>query len=200
MKNSSCLLLIAALLAISCNESISQQNITDSTTTTTINSSEDTSLNFKIDSINRAATSMDELSTRFIEDATQQGIMEVELGNAAMILGSSKAIKDFGKKVVKDYTSFNKFLEELALENNFMAPSDATASQKKLMDSLINKTDKDFDNAYIKVVLEEHKKDLENFKKSGKILTDPKLKNFAKNSTSIIQAHLDEILAIQKNK
>jgi putative membrane protein len=47
-------------------------------------------------------------------------------------------------------------------------------------------------------MINDHKKDIDDFKKASKNVTDNDLKNFAVNALPVLQKHLDAIQAIQK--
>ena len=77
-------------------------------------------------------------------------------------------------------------------------PATVSEAQQKEVDNLSKKTGNDFDKAYVKLMIEDHKKDIDDFKKASKNVTDADLKNFAVNALPVLQKHLDAIQAIQK--
>lgn len=194
-------LIIASIVFMSCNGSNSKQSTADSTSMNTVASTVDTGMansNNMTATAPAPATTIDDMSTKFITDAGHGGMMEVDLGNAAMKSAMSQSVKDFGKMMVDDHTTLNNSLKDIATKKNFMIPAGVTADQQKEMDDLNKKTGKDFDKAYVKMMVDDHKKDIADFKKASESLTDTDLKNFATNALPVLQKHLDAIEAIQK--
>ena len=68
------------------------------------------------------------------------------------------------------------------------------------MEDLNKKSGKDFDKAYINLMIDDHKKDVDKFKKGSTDLKDPDLKNFAAETLPVVQMHLDSIQAIGGKK
>jgi putative membrane protein len=145
-----------------------------------------------------AVATLDEGGKKFIEDAGKGGMMEVNLGNVAMNSATSQQVKDFGKMMVDDHTKLNNELKDLAGKKNVQLPATVSEDQQKEMDNLSKKTGNDFDKAYVKLMINDHKKDIDDFKKASKNVTDNDLKNFAVNALPVLQKHLDAIQAIQK--
>src|SRR5258708_40100351 len=54
----------------------------------------------------------------FIEQATQGGIAEVELGKLAQKRASSDAVKQFGARMAEDHSKANRDLKQLAASRN----------------------------------------------------------------------------------
>jgi len=64
------------------------------------------------------------------------------------------------------------------------------------MMDLSAKQGRDFDKAYLNMMLDDHKKDLKAFKKAADKCTDTDLKSFATDGVPVIQKHLDSLKAI----
>lgn len=151
---------------------------------------------------NTAATKMiDQNTMDFVADAITDGMMEVELGNLAQQKATIPQVKDFGKMVVDDLTKINDDLKNIASKNNIDLPASITGDQRREIDKLIKKSGADFDKDYIIMVVQDYKKNIDEFKKALDKISYPDIKNFIANSLPILQKHLDEFLSLkQKSK
>ncbi|MEO6814820.1 MAG: DUF4142 domain-containing protein [Ginsengibacter sp.] len=182
------------------NNSSDKYKSDSTTTTTTTNMANDTNkmnMSSSSDTSKMTTSTLDDGGRKFIEDAAHGGLMEVDLGNAAM-KSDNQQIKDFGKMMVDDHSKLNDELKEIAGKKNVQVPTGVTSDQQKEMDKLTKKTGNDFDKSYVKMMVDDHKKDIDDFKKASKNLVDSDLKNFAVNALPTLQKHLDAIQAIQK--
>jgi putative membrane protein len=187
-----------ALSACNSNDTSTSTSSSDSITTT---SNMDTSLSgSKKDSmnVNNSGTSMiDENAMDFINKAATGGIMEVELGKMAQQKASDKKVKDFGKMMVDDHTRVNDNLKAIATKKSIDLPTSVTDDQVKGINELSKKSGKDFDKAYVDIMIQDHKDDIKEFAEANKKVADNDLKNFISGTLPILQKHLDSILAIK---
>lgn len=149
-------------------------------------------------SVNHSGTAMiDENTKNFVTAAATGGMMEVELGNIAAQKAKSQQVKDFGKMMVDDHTKANDNLKNIASQKNIDLPTSITEDQRKEMDKLSKKTGADFDKSYVDMMVEDHKKDIADFKKAEGEVSDNDIKNFITNTLPTLQKHLDAIQAIK---
>ncbi len=200
MKKLSFLSLIAAAIIFSaCNGNSDTSSNTDSTTSTM--SSTDTTNSMRSDTTNNnanAVSSVDDDTKDFAKEAAEGGMMEVKLGNIAEKNAGSQSVKDFGKMMADDHSKINDNLKDLAAKKNVTLPTTVTDDQQKDIDKLSKKTGNDFDKDYVSMMIDDHKKDIADFKKSGDKTTDPDFKDFVIKTLPILQKHLDAIQAIKK--
>src|ERR1051326_5779397 len=77
---------------------------------------------------------------KFMTEAAQGGMEEVELGKLAAANGSDPDVKSFGQKMVDDHSKANDQLKQLAQTKGVTLPTDMTKSQHKDMDKLSKMT------------------------------------------------------------
>jgi putative membrane protein len=146
----------------------------------------------------KAVTTMpvDKDAADFAVEAANGGMMEVEMGNYAQQNAENSRIKDFGTMMVKDHTKLNDELKSIALAKNITLPAGTADNTKKEMSGLMKKTGKDFDKAYMNMMLDDHKKDVKAFEKTAKDCKDPGIKSFAEKALPVLLRHLDSCKAI----
>jgi len=194
--SSASILIVGSILFSACNGSNTKNTTTDTTTSAT---SSDTNRMDKMSPANTTQATMVDNDTRdFAEKAARGGMMEVNMGNIAMRNAGSQSVKDFGKMMVDDHTKINDNLKDLASKKNITLPTAVSDDQQKDIDKLIKKTGRDFDKDYVSMMVDDHKKDIADFKKNGDKLSDPDFKTFIINSLPTLQKHLDSIQNIKK--
>lgn len=108
---------------------------------------------------------LDKDATEFVSKAARGGMMEVELGKVAQEKAKSQRVKDFGSMMVTDHTQANDELKSIASSKNTSVPSTMMPEHQKHMEELSKKSGVDFDKPYMKMMLDDHKKDVAEFKR-----------------------------------
>ncbi len=134
----------------------------------------------------------------FTTKAATGGMMEVQLGQIAQTKAVDPRVRNFASMMVQDHSAANNELKKLAASKHIDLPGTLSADDEKKISDLNKKTGKDFDKAYMNMMLDDHKKDIDEFEKAGKNLTDQDLKNFAVQTLPTLQKHLDSAKAITK--
>lgn len=141
-----------------------------------------------------------EEDAKWAVEAANGGMTEVELGKAAQEKASSERLKNFGAMMVADHGKAGDKLKQIAAAKNITLPASLSDKSQKDLENLNKKSGKDFDKAYINMMIDDHKKDVDEFKKGSADLKDSDLKNFAAETLPVIQMHLDSIQAIGGKK
>jgi putative membrane protein len=160
----------------------------------------DTSNN-NMDTSNRMGTTMpaDAKTTSFLKDAAEGGMAEVQLGQLAQDKGNSQRVKDFGSMMVRDHSSANDQVKQLASQRSVSLSDSISSQHKKAKDDLSKKDGKAFDKAYIDAMVKGHQQVIDMFEKASKNVTDAQVKSFIDNTLPTIKMHLDSAKAIQKS-
>jgi putative membrane protein len=133
---------------------------------------------------------------QFLTKAAQGGMMEVEVGRLAQEKGSSNEVKEYGRKLEQDHTKANEQLKKLAESKNVQLPADMGA-EKAAVDKLRNLSGEQFDKAFLKMAVKDHKKDVNEFQKESNRAMDSDVKNFASTTLPTLQEHLREAEQLQ---
>jgi putative membrane protein len=164
------------------------------------NAAKDTSKKpLKADSTN-AATSHIEVGkddAKFAVDAIAGGITEVELGKLAQQKASNSKVKDFGAMMVTDHNKANQELMTLGQSLRIALPVVIDKDGQKKEDDLSKKSGADFDKAYVKAMVDDHKKTIKLFTDEEKNSKSVDLKAFATKTLPVLNKHLAAIQQIQ---
>jgi len=136
----------------------------------------------------------------FIMEAAMGGLMEVELGRVAAQQGTSDAVKQFGQRMVDDHSKANTELMTLAQSKGITLPTALDDKHRNELTKLSAMTGAEFDRAYSKMMLSDHKKDVSEFEKQSTRGADPDLKAFATQTLPTLQEHLQMARALPGNE
>ena len=127
---------------------------------------------------------------KFMEKAAQGGLAEVQLGQLAKDHGMSDEVKEFGNRMVTDHSKANDELKSLASSKGVTLPTEPDKSDQKKADKLAKLQGPDFDRAYMKDMVKDHKHDVSEFKKEAKKAKDPDVQKFAQSTLPTLEEHL----------
>jgi putative membrane protein len=132
----------------------------------------------------------------FAVKASNGSMMEIALGKMAQEKSASLRVKNFGAMMVKDHGEVNENLKSLAASVRLALPDSINESAKKEIDKLAKKKGVAFDQSYMKMMIEDHNKDLEEFRQAADKLSDSSFKTFAQVTLPVLSTHLDSAKAI----
>ncbi|MGA8597574.1 MAG: DUF4142 domain-containing protein [Bryobacteraceae bacterium] len=135
---------------------------------------------------------------KFIKEAAMGGIAEVELGKIAEQKASSDQVKQFAQKMVTDHTKVNDQLKQIASQANVTIPDQLGKKFQSRIEKLNKLSGADFDKAYIKDQLKDHKEDVSAFQSESQNGTIPTVQQFASQTLPTLEQHLE--LAKNLNK
>ncbi len=140
--------------------------------------------------VSRAADKEPRSDKEFIAKALEDGVAEVKMGQLAERLASSDKVKQFAQKMVTDHTSANKKLMELARAQKLAVVADLKKDALAVYNRMSKLDRAEFDKAYMKHMVEDHKKAVDLFERMEKNATDADLKKFASDTLPTLRQHL----------
>lgn len=137
---------------------------------------------------------------KFAADAAMGGMAEVELGKLAAEKGGTDAVKQFGQKMVDDHSKANDELKEVASKDKLTIPASLDSKHQARVDKLSKLSGTDFDKAYIKDQLKDHKEDVRKFQAESQSGSNPDVKAFAAKTLPTLKQHLEMVKDLSKSK
>lgn len=141
---------------------------------------------------------LDKNSSAFATEAASGGMMEVTLGQLAQQRAMSPRVQAFGALMVSDHAKSNTTLKNIADAKNFPLPSTLEKHQQHIND-ISKKEGKEFDKAYMKMMVSDHEKDIKAFEKAAASSSDSAIKGFASRTLPVLRVHLDSAKAIHQS-
>jgi putative membrane protein len=132
-----------------------------------------------------------------VNNAAKGGTTEVQLGHLAAQKSKNPEVQRFASRMVRDHSKIDVKLTALASSKGVQLPdgkglmNDATYLELKVLSG------KEFDKAYVKAMVADHKDDVSSFEKQSADAQDPDVKSFAARTLPMLQEHLNIIEKIQ---
>lgn len=126
----------------------------------------------------------------FVKKAASGGMMEVQLGIMAQQKASSEDVKNFGKKMETEHGKANDELKNIAEQKKLTLPTEMERKHKSMVKKLGDVSKTEFDKEYMKEMVKDHKKDIEEFREAGNKVQDPELKAWIGKTLPILEEHL----------
>jgi putative membrane protein len=140
-----------------------------------------------------AEKSNDKLSRadeKFVKEAAEGGMLEVELGKLAADKATNDEVKAFGRRMQEDHSKANEELKQIADNKDVKIPSALEGKQKRTLDRLSKLSGSEFDRQYMRTMVDDHKEDVKAFQREADKAKDPDIKQFAGKYAPIIKEHL----------
>jgi len=129
---------------------------------------------------------------KFVHDAAQGGMAEVELGKLATEKASSDDVKKFGQRMVDDHTKAGDQLKQVASSEGIQLPQGLSAKDKATKERLAKLSGEQFDKAYMADMVKDHTQDVLDFQHESRSGKDPAVKDFASQTLPTLQDHLKQ--------
>jgi putative membrane protein len=137
-----------------------------------------------------SANRMTSGDSTFATKAAAGGMAEVKLGELAKDHAASADVKTFGERMVTDHTKAGDQLKQIASTKGITLPTSLNAKDQATYDRLSKLNGAEFDAAYMKDMVADHKADVAEFKKESEKGMDADLKQFAATTLPTLQEHL----------
>jgi putative membrane protein len=128
---------------------------------------------------------------KFMTEAAQGGIAEVQLAQLAQQKASSEDVKELAKAIEQDHQKANEELKTIATNRQVDLPAEPGPKHQQLMSKLENLEGAAFDKAYTEAMVKEHKAEIKKFQKQAKNGVDTDVREFAESKVPALQKHLE---------
>lgn len=143
--------------------------------------------------------SQQQMDKKFVQGALQGGMAEVALGKLALEKSNNEDVKKFAQRMVDDHTKLGEDMKPVAEQLGVPMPSGLSKKDQALEAKLQSLSGAQFDKAYVKAMVKDHQKDLQEFQHEAQSAVTPEVKEAAQKGAPIIQSHLEQIEQIAKS-
>lgn len=133
---------------------------------------------------------------RFVDKATADGMAEVELGKLAQTQAASDEVKRFGEHMVQDHSRAGDELGTLATGKGVKPPAELPREHRRHYDRLAKLNGAEFDRAYMRMMVDDHRKAVSLFESQSRSGHDADLRAFASRTLPTLQQHLQAAQAL----
>ncbi|AWY43264.1 DUF4142 domain-containing protein [Pseudomonas putida] len=147
-----------------------------------------------------AGSAFAQTPVEFINDASVQGVAEIEASRLAHQKSESKEVKDYTIMVINDRTTANQHLAKIAKQLDLpVAPREEVVDKAKaLMPEVMDGTS--FDEAYAANQVKTTEQAIEQLEQTAQTTDVPEIKAFAEETLPKLQTHLQMAKALQASR
>ncbi|HEX9407733.1 MAG TPA: DUF4142 domain-containing protein [Thermoanaerobaculia bacterium] len=135
---------------------------------------------------------------QFIQKAAQGNEKEVDLAKMAQDKAQDSQLKDYAKQLEQDHSDALDDLKRIANKANITIDTTPAAEKASNSDRLNAATGRNFDRAYINMMIDDHQKDIAEFEREQENATGD-LKEFIDKTLPVMREHLQKAEDLQKN-
>jgi putative membrane protein len=126
----------------------------------------------------------------FMKKAAMGGLFEVKMGQQAAGRATRPDVKSFANHMVTDHGKLNAELKDLAGKKNVVIPTALDDDHTKKMNDILKESGAQFDEKYMKEMLEGHESTVKDFQKAAVDAKDADLRTWATNTLPMLSSHL----------
>ena len=128
---------------------------------------------------------------KFIEEAVNSGMFEVQVAQLAASKATDANVKSFASMLVDHHTAANNDLVKIANARGVELPAAPKRALRRDIEKLGKKSGEAFDREFVRDVgIQAHEQDIKLFQKASKDVKDPELKAFVDKTLPTLQDHL----------
>jgi putative membrane protein len=147
-----------------------------------------------------ASNALAQSPAEFIDDASAQGVAEIEASRLAHQKSESKEVKDYTIVVINDRTTANQHLAKIAKQLDLpVAPREEVVEKAKtLMPQMLEGAT--FDEAYAASQVKTTEQAIEQLEQTAQTTDVPQIKAYAEETLPKLQNHLQMAKALQASR
>src|SRR4051794_15403608 len=135
---------------------------------------------------------------KFVKEAIEGNLAEVQMGQLAQQNGASQGVKDFGRMLQNDHGQANGKATSLASSLQVTPPTEPNAKQKNDYAKMSKLNGAAFDKAFAAHMVADHKKDIAAYQKASKSKNQT-VASYASETLPTLQKHLETAQSLQKS-
>lgn len=145
-----------------------------------------------------AAPTLDAQDQAFVAKASADNTMQVELAQLAQQRSHSDSVHALARRIIEDHTALNARLSHFSTGKKGRSNAHG-ASEREILNRrarLKQLSGDAFDQAFAKLMVQDHEQAIATYKKAAHSSADAKLRDIARDGLPLLQAHLKAARAI----
>jgi putative membrane protein len=131
---------------------------------------------------------------RFLTEAIQGDLAEVNIGKLAQEKGQADEVKQFGQMLEQDHGDHLKQAEQMAEQMGITAPNSPSAKQQAIHEKLEKLSGSAFDKEFKQAMVKDHQEDVAKYRREAK--GKGPLAQFAQETVPTLEKHLKQAQAL----
>ena len=136
---------------------------------------------------------------KFVMLANSSNMMELELSQIAVQKATNPAVKDFANMMVQHHTQAGQEMKQMLSAKGTMIPDTAMLSRHRTrMDLLHTMQGAEFDRAYMRIMVDAHEEDVDEYEDETTDAKDADIRAFAKKMLPTLRTHYTRAKEVRK--
>jgi putative membrane protein len=135
---------------------------------------------------------------QFLTDAIMSDNAEIKAGQAAQNMGSTQAVKDYGKMLVDDHTKARQQAAQVAMALNVAVPEGTPPDADAELKMATSMSGSGFDRDFLAAMIKDHKAAIEKFQQEASSSDPAQVTDLAKQTLPTLKKHLETAQSLQK--
>jgi len=137
---------------------------------------------------NHSAKKFDQ--TDFVKKAAEGNQAEIQLADLALQKTNNPDTRNLAQTIKNDHQEAQKKLQSVAEQLSIKVPDEPSEHAQTEKDTLSKLSGQQFDKAYAQHMVNEHRKDINEFRQAKQSAMSPQVQDFAQNTLPTLQKHL----------
>jgi putative membrane protein len=134
----------------------------------------------------------------FMRKAIEGNLAEIKVGQLAQQKGASEGVRHFGTVLEQDHSTANSQAMTAASSMGVTPPSEPSSKEQSEYRHLASLSGSRFDQAFVKQMVKDHKKDIAEYKKESKMSNSP-ASSYAEQSLPVLHKHLQLAESLERH-
>jgi putative membrane protein len=140
---------------------------------------------------------LSESDQKFLRKAASGSLVEIGEARHVQQAGLNPELKTFAGEILADHTRAHEELQKLAATKGWTLPTEVE-KEKGAMGDMTKLGGAQLDKKYAKELVDDHEKDVKEFRDAGKNVSDPDLRQWAQKEIPILEGHLTKAQDLHK--
>ena len=137
---------------------------------------------------------------RFMTEAAQSGLVEIEMGRLAKLNGQSDAVREFGQRLVDDHRRANQQLVLVAVQLGVKLPVEPDADRQQRLTEIAALRGSEFHEAFVRHLIAGHEVALRVFTRAANYGETSALREFAQKMIPILEEQLQIAISLKDDR
>jgi putative membrane protein len=136
-----------------------------------------------------AADASVKADTKFIREVTADNMLEASLGQLAERKAENSEVRQFAQRMVADHNKLQNDWANMASRNGVGFSTGFGKHHRKKLEQLQNLSGKEFDRAYMTLMIQNHKDYVDYFRKEGRAANSTQVRNLVSAGLPTLEQH-----------
>jgi putative membrane protein len=151
----------------------------------------------KTDTGDRTKAVLNDAEKNFLKKAEEADIKERNVGRVVLEKSQNKDVKDYAQMLVDDHSKNLRDVVDLMNQKGMAQPKDLPEVKHDALDKLNAMSGTELDREFVKMMLDDHQKDVSEFRNEANTAQDKDVKDYATHTLPMLEKHLQKAQELQ---